>query len=549
MFSHEFSHDMQFKIMIIGNDSIGKKSLLSHSSENPIKESGDFIVKTKEILIKTKKITLQIWSWQPASKSNARFDCSHYYRACRGVVIAFDLTNEQSFRDVKNWHGEIRRYAYAKENTCTILVGTKADLDKQRIISKQEALNTAKELEMAYFETSIKDNRHINEAFTFLANLIDTQYQQELIDRARQLAEKNPPRRFHLPKISFHPHFTSLSTKNRDRSKSEPTHFNPKIISSPPSSPKAPQPLKAAENVISTINSFALDVLDKYFLTERNYIAKELEELKEVFKTKINKKIMALNENVIDYFDTMLKRDYQRWCKDYATKNYQDLYQKLEMLKFAVPLLTHLTKEYDVPFGMLVSLKNLGQEKMKQSHDPLSAANIRFMHEWLPAIEKIAENLQPLDLSKDTVQIDLQLKKQSFTLRHQAMLKLLNLLIPHFNHYQLTLLKNNFVILANEFEKLQQPNILIKQLEVTQLTLMHTFIEECAKKFTLENELFPFNEQMLPLMKYYEQTIRLWGQEKAESLSMAENMLMDIYKRFIHKLPTANEQLTVTCRK
>lgn len=75
------------------------------------------------------------------------------------MIIAFDLTNAESFEGVKTWMNSI--YKHSDPSIAKVLVGNKFDLESERVISKHEAQKIATEHGMEYFETSAKDNINI----------------------------------------------------------------------------------------------------------------------------------------------------------------------------------------------------------------------------------------------------------------------------------------------------------------------------------------------------------------------------------------------------
>ena len=72
------------------------------------------------------------------------------------MIIAFDLTNKVSFEGVKTWINSI--YKHSDPSIAKVLVGNKADLEDERIVSKTDARRLAEEHGMEYFETSAKTN-------------------------------------------------------------------------------------------------------------------------------------------------------------------------------------------------------------------------------------------------------------------------------------------------------------------------------------------------------------------------------------------------------
>ena len=86
------------------------------------------------------------------------------------MIIAFDITNEKSFENVKTWINSI--YKHADPSIVKVLVGNKIDLEENRIISKQEAQKVAQEHGLEYFETSARENINIQELLKYIMDKI-----------------------------------------------------------------------------------------------------------------------------------------------------------------------------------------------------------------------------------------------------------------------------------------------------------------------------------------------------------------------------------------
>lgn len=89
-----------------------------------------------------------------------------FYRQAQGIIICFDLTNLDSFENVKTWMLSI--YKNAEPNISRILVGNKLDLEVNRIVSKSDCQKLAEEHGMEYFETSAKENLNIHDSMNFM---------------------------------------------------------------------------------------------------------------------------------------------------------------------------------------------------------------------------------------------------------------------------------------------------------------------------------------------------------------------------------------------
>jgi GTPase SAR1 family protein len=86
------------------------------------------------------------------------------------MIIAFDLTNQESFEGVKTWMNSI--YKHSDPSIAKVLVGNKLDLEADRIVSKSDAQKIANEHGMEYFETSAKNNININEVMTHIMDKV-----------------------------------------------------------------------------------------------------------------------------------------------------------------------------------------------------------------------------------------------------------------------------------------------------------------------------------------------------------------------------------------
>lgn len=61
--------------------------------------------------------------WDTAGQERFRTITSSYYRGAHGIIVVFDVTEQESFNNVKQWLNEIDRYA--NENVNKLLVGNK----------------------------------------------------------------------------------------------------------------------------------------------------------------------------------------------------------------------------------------------------------------------------------------------------------------------------------------------------------------------------------------------------------------------------------------
>lgn len=167
-------YEHHFKLLIIGDSAVGKSSLLLRFADNTFSHNYvttvgvDFKVRT--ITIDNERVKLQIWD--TAGQERFRTITSTYYRGTHGVLIVFDLTNEDTFSNVKRWLGEIDQNCDLVQR---VLVGNKCDEKSSRVITESEARQYAARMNVPYFETSAKENINVEEMFNYLTNLVLSQ--------------------------------------------------------------------------------------------------------------------------------------------------------------------------------------------------------------------------------------------------------------------------------------------------------------------------------------------------------------------------------------
>ncbi|KAL8137055.1 hypothetical protein V2J09_003056 [Rumex salicifolius] len=154
-------YDYLFKLLLIG-DSGDDSYLDSYISTIGV----DFKIRTVDQDEKT--IKLQIWD--TAGQERFRTITSSYYRGAHGIIIVYDITDQESFTNVKQWLNEIDRYA--SDNVNKLLVGNKADMEAERAVPYETAKAFADELGIPFLETSAKDATNVEQAFMTMASQI-----------------------------------------------------------------------------------------------------------------------------------------------------------------------------------------------------------------------------------------------------------------------------------------------------------------------------------------------------------------------------------------
>ena len=162
-----------YKHIIIGDSMSGKTSYFNKLIHNNYSNSKistigvDFGV----LYISINNKLIKNHFWDTAGQENYKSIIRNYYRGASGCIIMFDITNYQSFNNVKKWIEDLKKYGNY-DNLSIIIGGNKSDLNIKRVITIEEAEEFCNKNNLKYFDISVKDNINIKESFNYLINLI-----------------------------------------------------------------------------------------------------------------------------------------------------------------------------------------------------------------------------------------------------------------------------------------------------------------------------------------------------------------------------------------
>ncbi|KAK2539517.1 Rab27a [Columba livia] len=158
-------YDYLIKFLALGDSGVGKTSLLYQYTDG--KFNSKFITtvgidfREKRVVYRPngpdgvggrgQRIHLQLWD--TAGQERFRSLTTAFFRDAMGFLLLFDLTNEQSFLNVRNWISQLQMHAYC-ENPDIVLCGNKSDLEDQRMVKEDEAKELAEKYgEQGKFQT------------------------------------------------------------------------------------------------------------------------------------------------------------------------------------------------------------------------------------------------------------------------------------------------------------------------------------------------------------------------------------------------------------
>ena len=163
----------QFRLILIGDSTVGKSSLLRQFKEGEYFADISLTVgvdfHAKVVHVNRQPIKLQLWD--TAGQDRFRAIVRAYYRNAVGGLLVFDISHRESFTNLPEWLEDAKKNA-DPHHLVFILVGNKNDQEKRREVSKEEAVRYAREHDMPYIETSAKSGANVEEAFVQIARKI-----------------------------------------------------------------------------------------------------------------------------------------------------------------------------------------------------------------------------------------------------------------------------------------------------------------------------------------------------------------------------------------
>jgi len=168
--------EYRFKFVILGDHEVGKTSIIRRFVEKryttDYRATIGINILSHEFDFFGNKIGVSLYDLG-AQKYFKRFR-KVYYLGAQAAFIIFDLTNRESFENVKDWYKELKVFTMG-EDIPIVIVGNKTDLTEERKIFYQEGarlannLSQSEKIKISYIETSALTGNNVEDAFNLIS--------------------------------------------------------------------------------------------------------------------------------------------------------------------------------------------------------------------------------------------------------------------------------------------------------------------------------------------------------------------------------------------
>ena len=168
------NYDEKCQLLIIGDSTVGKTSILSRFANGTFNSNYLATVGldnfTKDEKIDNKTIRVKIWD--TAGQEKFKSLTASFFRNTQGIIIVYDVTNAETFDNLKYWIQSIKTNMDSEiENLPIIIIGNKIDVEN-REVQFYDAESFSKSYNYPYFETSAKTGENVEKSVLFLVKKI-----------------------------------------------------------------------------------------------------------------------------------------------------------------------------------------------------------------------------------------------------------------------------------------------------------------------------------------------------------------------------------------
>jgi small GTP-binding protein len=168
------------KVVMLGESGVGKSSVAVRFVTDEFRHYTDatigasYLSKAVDVepnpIMSSRKVTFKIWDTAGQEKFHSLVPM--YYRGAGAAILVFDISRPQTMLALQRWVDELKNSG--PPDIILALCGNKADLTKDRRVSKERACQYAEEIGAFYVEVSARDDTNVQELFQDIAERFTT---------------------------------------------------------------------------------------------------------------------------------------------------------------------------------------------------------------------------------------------------------------------------------------------------------------------------------------------------------------------------------------
>ena len=192
------------KVVLLGDSGVGKSSIVerfkydSFDGEYKPTIGATFTAMNMKIPNSEDRIKYEIWD--TAGQEIYRSLTSFYYKDASAAILAYDITQVDSYESLKFWVEELKKND--KGNIVLAIVANKADLKESEVVDPVVAKKFAQSVGGFYIRTSAKTSDGVEELFVNIASELDNSLRENFAQKHKpQNATATAPTVFQFCKM------------------------------------------------------------------------------------------------------------------------------------------------------------------------------------------------------------------------------------------------------------------------------------------------------------------------------------------------------------
>lgn len=201
-----------FKVVVLGDVAVGKTSLITRFSKRKhrVEYNPTTNIEITYVNLKSSNLNIILKIWDTVGGLQDAAQLSAICSDSDGFIIVYEVDRDSSFINVDRYLEQLK--PYIKEGTILCLVGNKVDIPARKF-SPEEAQSKAATFNMAYFETSAKAGKNVDEVFGYVLKKLLERKLKELQAEAEvsKLESEISPREVLLKEMNESDPFTAIT--------------------------------------------------------------------------------------------------------------------------------------------------------------------------------------------------------------------------------------------------------------------------------------------------------------------------------------------------